>query len=421
MIPAPRATPPRWPRARRARAAGPRLGLLLALAAGCSCRGERTPAGAAGEQRPEDPGALQALLARVQPRPPVALSDAQASRLVALSLRCVNPEYPNKPSDVQSGDQEVRPPRALHPAFYGCFDWHSAVHGHWAMARVLRRFPGIPAADALRKALDQHLAPGPLAGEVAYFTAPHHAIFERPYGWGWLLRLVQELHTFDDPDACRWREALRPLEELLVRQLRGYLQRLSVPVREGTHASTAFTLAHVLDYARAVGDDQLRGAAAQAARRFYLQDRGCPTDFEPSGEDFISPCLAEADLMRRVLPAAEFGPWLERFLPSPASGRLAPLLRPPEVRVRRDPRIGHLIGLSLQRAWSMRGVAGALPAGAPLGQLLLRLADLHRDHALGLMFDSGYGGEHWLASFAIYLLTDVGLAPAAGGIKESGP
>jgi hypothetical protein len=332
-----------------------------------------------------------------------------AERLVELSLVCVDKEYPNKPSDVQSSDKSVVPPRTLHPSFFGCFDWHSSVHGHWTMVRILKTFPKIKAATRIRKALDRHLNPKELAGELRYFQGKHHKLFERPYGWGWFLRLAAELATFEDPDAKRWAQATAPLERLLVERTRDYLKRLSVPVRAGTHHSTAFALAHIHDYARIKGERALTKAINVAARRFYLADVGCPTDYEPSGEDFISPCLAEADLMRRVLAPAAFRAWLGKFLPGFASPRFKPMLKPPAVLDIKDAKIGHLIGLMFHRAWAMKGVARALGKQDARAAVLFKLAALHRREGLKLMFASGYGGTHWLASFAVFLLTDAGL------------
>ena len=328
-----------------------------------------------------------------------------APKLVELSLHCVEREYPNKPSDVQVSDESVKPPRKLHPAFYGCFDWHSAVHGHWTMVRLLKRRPSMAAAARIRKALDRRLTPQNLAGELTYFKEKHHRLFERPYGWGWLLRLQAELLTFDDSDARRWSTNLAPLARLLAGRTVDYLERLSVPVRAGTHASTAFALAHIYDYARVAGDRRLGQAVEAAARRFYMADTGCPVDYEPSGEDFVSPCLAEADVMRRVLTPARFRVWFSRFMPPMGSRRFAVLLRPPEVRDKEDPRIGHLIGLSLQRAWTMEGVASALTASDPRRKILRVGAAVHQEDALAKIFHSGYGGAHWLASFAVFLLT----------------
>jgi hypothetical protein len=347
---------------------------------------------------------MKELLTSIPEHPTRSLDEKLAAKLVQLSLHCVDREYPNKPSNVLAGDDEVVPPRKLHPAFFGCFDWHSAVHGHWTMVRVLKRFPGITSAGAIRGKLNLHLSPEAIRGEVVYFEAKHHRLFERPYGWGWLLRLVAELRTWVDPDATRWSAALAPLEQLLVGRTIDYLERLSTPVRAGTHHSTAFALAHIYDFAEVSDNAELRKAIARAGRRFYLADRDCPVAYEPSGEDFISPCLAEADLMRRILPARELRSWLDRFLHDLASIRSKPLLHPPEVRDRKDPKIGHLIGLSMQRAWAMKGLADALPEDDPRAAVLRRSAALHQHHALRLMFDSGYGGAHWLASFAVFML-----------------
>ena len=339
---------------------------------------------------------------------PLTLSPEQASALVRLSLECVDKEYPNKLAVVLSGEKDVRPPRALFPAFFGCFDWHSSVHGHWAMARMLSTHPDLPEAPRLRQALAAHLTAERMAGEVATFK--EQPLLERPYGWAWLLRLAAELRGLAGVEEARnWAAALRPLEQLLVTRTRDYLKRLSVPVRAGTHHSTAFALGHVLDYARVAGDQALSRDVEAAARRFYLKDRACPVAYEPSGEDFISPCLAEADLMRRVLEPAELREWLDGFLPPLDSENARPLLTPPRVLDARDPKIGHLIGLDFHRAWCMRGLAATLGPGDARSARLEAAAREHAEHGLRLMKESGYGGAHWLASFAIYLLTEVGI------------
>jgi hypothetical protein len=339
---------------------------------------------------------------------PVELDQVRASQFAALSLGCVDRPYPNKPGHTLDSDTQVRPHRELTPAFFGCFDWHSAVHGHWALVRLLRRFPALPEAARIRAALLTHLTPENLARELAFFKEERSKLFERPYGWGWLLRLAAELESWDDPDARRMAAALAPLAAQLSSFSRAYLERLSVPVREGTHQNTAFALVHLLDYARVAKDQALAATVERRARDFYGNDRDCPTAYEPSGEDFLSPCLTEADLMRRVLPAPEFVAWLGRFLPPLDSARFAPLREPVEVRDLTDPRIGHLIGLALQRAWCFEGIARALPAADPRRPELERLAAQHRERGLREMQESGYGGEHWLSSFAIYGLTEGG-------------
>ena len=339
---------------------------------------------------------------------PASLDASRAASLAALSLGCVEREYPNKPAVVLEGDSDVRPPRQLSPAFFGCFDWHSSVHGHWALVRLLRVAPTLPQAGAVRAVLSRHLTPQRIAGELATFSAARNKTLERPYGWAWLLRLGAELHGWNDADARRWAAALSPLARHVARGFGEYLPRLGAPVRDGTHANTAFALAHALDYARAVADRELEQLVVTRARALYGGDTDCPTHFEPSGEDFISPCLAEADLMRRVLDGRAFVAWLDRFLPPTSSPRFRPVACPPEVRDLKDPRIGHLIGLGLHRAWCFAGIAAALPASDGRVSIFRRLAAAHRRSALQQIAGSGYGGAHWLASFAVYVLSGVG-------------
>jgi hypothetical protein len=344
------------------------------------------------------------------PATPPSLSPARVSELVGLSLACVEKEFPNKPSHIYCDAAEVLRPSVATPVFFGCFDWHSAVHGHWTMVRVLKFFPGLPEEPEIRAILARRLQPELVGREALFFAEERSATFERPYGLAWLLRLSAELRTFEDEQAQEWARALRPLEEMTVRRIEEYLPRLSVPVRSGTHSSTAFAMAHALDYARAVGDKSFEALLVERARAFFLADRDCPTAYEPSGEDFVSPCLAEADVMRRVLAPEEFRTWLDGFLPPIDSARFAPLRTPTEVLDREDPRIGHLIGLSFQRAWSFRGIAAALPESDPKRARLLQMAADHESDALAQMFDSGYGGAHWLASFAIFALTGAGIS-----------
>ena len=374
----------------------PLILLLCGLVAGCP-------------ERSHTPERHQTMTPKATPATiPPKLTPALASSLVRRSLKCVGKEYPNKLAVVLSGEEVVRSPRSLFPAFYGCFDWHSAVHGHWAMARILTSFADLPEAPRLRKTLGEHLTEQRLQAEVRTFK--EQRLLERPYGWAWLLRLAAELRAMPrEEGAASWARALRPLESLLARRTQDYLKRLSLPVRAGTHNSTAFALVHVLDYARVAGDAALARDVEAAARRFYLEDSACPVAYEPSGEDFVSPCLAEADLMRRVLSPAELRPWLDRFLPGLKGGTGGALFSPPRVLDPEDPKIGHLIGLDFHRAWCMRGLASALGPDDPRSAPLEASAGEHATQGLKLMNDSGYGGAHWLASFAIYLLTDVGL------------
>lgn len=389
-------------------------GACILVLIGCSWSDSKNPPPQTNVATPTAaPTPIAELLKSLPDSEDTALDAKRARDFLALSLHCAEREYPNKTGDVLADDASVRPPRELHPAFFGCYDWHSAVHGHWAMVRILSLFPDIAQAKDIRRVLDSHLEPKAMAGELAYFEGKHHKTFERPYGWGWYFRLCEALYQGrDDSDFRRWQAATEPLAKLLRTRLSEYLTRLTVPIRVGTHANTAYALVHILDYARTVGDTDLSREIATSARRFYSADRDCPTGYEPSGEDFISPCLVEADLMRRVLPAAEFQAWLSTFLPAPGSPEFAPMLGPTEVRDRKDPRIGHLIGLAFQRAASYDGISSALPASDERRALFTRLAVNHRRAGIDQMFDSGYGGAHWLASFAIYTLTKVSLPGA---------
>jgi len=333
-------------------------------------------------------------------------SAEEVGRFAALALGCVDRPYPYKPAHVLRGAGDLLLPSQLHPVFYGCFDWHSAVHGHWMLLRILKRWPRHPLAGRIRATLARRLTPEALRAEAAYFAHPRRGSFERPYGWAWALRLVAELHGWDDPQASAWREAIRPLEAEIVRGYLSYLPKLSWPIRAGTHPNTAFALALGLDYARAVGHAELSELIIRRSRAYYADDAACPVAFEPSGEDFFSPCLLEADLMRRVLPAAEFAPWLQRFWPGLAVGELGPLGRPATVSDPSDPKIVHLDGLNLVRAWTLYGVASALPPGDPRRARLLQAADAHSAAGLGRISSGHYEGEHWLASFGVYLLTE---------------
>jgi hypothetical protein len=297
-------------------------------------------------------------------------------------------------------------PRELHPAFFGCLDWHSSVHGHWTLARVLRLFPALPSAPTMRAALDGSLTRDHIAGELAYFQAPGRGSFERPYGWGWLLALAGELRRGRDPCARRWSRAIGPLENLMAESFCRYLPRLPYPVRTGVHSNTAFALSLALDYARAAAHRRLEAAIVSRSRDFYGADAGAPAAWEPGGEDFLSPSLTEADLMSRVLPGAEYRRWLARFLPGMVGGEPCALMRPPRVFDRRDPKQVHLDGLCLSRAWALRRIASI----TPLNERVRAAAELHARAGLSRVSSGNYAGEHWLASFAVYLLTD-GAAP----------
>jgi len=333
-----------------------------------------------------------------------ALDQATASSLARLALGCLRQEYPNKLDHVMSDAGEVQAPRRLHPAFYGCFDWHSAVHGHWLLVTLLQRFPDLESAAEIRRALDENLSEANLAAEAAYLRQSDSKSFERTYGWAWLLKLAEALHGWDDPDGRRWSAHLQPLAEAFAGRYLDFLPRQTYPIRTGVHPNTAFGLAFALDWARAVGQAPLERLILERARSYYLLDRECPSGWEPGGEDFFSPCLMEADLMRRVLPAPEFTPWLKAFLPGLGRDKGESRFVPAVVADRTDPKIVHLDGLNLSRAWCLYGIAAALPRGSAQRQDLVRLGDTHAQAALAHVASGNYEGEHWLASFALLAL-----------------
>jgi Protein of unknown function (DUF2891) len=334
-----------------------------------------------------------------------ALTADRASAFARLALKGMNKEYPNKPEHVMAGPADVKGPRALHPAFFGCYDWHSSVHGHWMLVRLLRLFPDLPEASEIRAVLREHLTPENIRIETDYFARRESKPFERPYGWAWLLKLTEELHGWDDPDGKVWAKNIQPLAGLLATRYVEFFPKQTYPIRTGVHPNTAFGLAFAHDYARKAGDTRLRRLVEEQARRYYGADMDVPASWEPGGADFFSPSLVEADLMRRVLGAAEFQSWFTKFLPGAARGEPKALFKPATVTDRTDPQLVHLDGLNLSRAWCMRGVAAALPAADPARAELARSAALHARSALEHVASGDYAGEHWLASFAVYLLS----------------
>jgi hypothetical protein len=329
----------------------------------------------------------------------------QASAFARLALKGIQKEYPYKTGIVLNGEGDVKGPRGLHPAFYGCFDWHSSVHGHWMLVRLLRQFPDLPEKERIRAVLAEHLTEKNLRAEADHFTRPNNQSFERPYGWSWLLKLAEELHGWDDPDGRQWSRNLRPLTDTIVARYLAYFPKQTYPIRSGVHSSTAFGLTFALDYARAVDHRPLRELLEERSRTYFARDAAIPAAWEPDGADFFSPSLMEADLMRRVLPPAEFQVWFRRFLPDLARGEPRTLLEPAQVTDRSDPQIVHLDGLHLSRAWCMRSIAAALPADDPARKVLAASAARHAEAGLRHVASGDYAGEHWLASFAVYMLS----------------
>ena len=327
-----------------------------------------------------------------------------ASTFAAIALANVAREYPNKPDHVLASAADVRTPRELHPAFYGSYDWHSCVHMHWLLARLWRRCPQLAERDAIAATFDAHLTLETIAAECAYLVRPDARSFERTYGWAWLLKLATELNEAVDPHAKRWSRALAPLAAAFVDRYRNYLPKANYPIRYGVHANSAFGVAFALDYARSIANRGLEALCVATARDWFANDVGAPAAWEPSGADFLSPVLMEANLMRRVFDADAFAVWLARFLPGISRGEPQTLFMPPVVSDRLDAQIVHLDGLSLTRAWCFRGIADALPLGdARIGRLS-RAADAHLAAGLAGMADADYLGSHWLASFAALAL-----------------
>ena len=325
------------------------------------------------------------------------LTSRQASTFASLALAGVTREFPHKPDHVLNSAADARTPKELHPAFYGCYDWHSSVHSHWMLVRLLRSFPTLPEAAAMRAHLSSHLSAANLKEELSYVQEPGRASFERPYGWAWFFKLAEELHA--DDGTRDWYGAVAPLAECFAERLIDWLPRQRHPIRTGVHSCTAFALAFGLDYARAVGNVGLEKAIIRAAMRFFGEDRGAPDAWEPSGNDFFSPLLMEADLMRRVLDVPAFGNWLAALLPAlERSGLLIPVL----VTDRGDAQGVHLDGLNLSRAWCLKGIAATLPAHkAPLQPAV----DAHLKAGLAHVKSGDFLGEHWLGTFAVYALT----------------
>jgi hypothetical protein len=337
-----------------------------------------------------------------------SMDTATVERFAALALECVHQEYPNKIAHVLQSDEDVAPPRELTPAFYGCFDWHSSVHGHWLLTRLSKLYPDTDFTAAAKAGLGRSLSKEKLAGDAAYLAGEGRASYERPYGLAWLLCLAEELHTWDDESAQRWSKNLEPLEDEAANRLRVWLPKLYYPIRTGEHSQTAFAFGLVLDWAEAVEDEEMVTLIKGKALQFHLEDLDCPLEYEPSGQDFLSPCIAEADLMRRILPPRQFGSWLDGFLPEIPTDGGAGWLPVGVVTDRADGKLAHLDGLNLSRAWMLEGILAGLPGDDPRRAVLQAAADTHREVGLAAVTGEHYEGGHWLASFATYLVTGKG-------------
>lgn len=365
------------------------VSVLLLLFSSCNTNKESSPAA-------ETP-AGEALA--LPPAEPIELSLEQANTLAALPLACVQQEYPNKLGQTLGSAADLGEPAALHPAFFGCFDWHSAVHGHWSIVMLLKEFPDLEQAEPLRELLKSHLSPENMAAEVAYFQGEHEKGYERTYGWAWLLKLAEELHTWNDPLARELEANLQPLSTLISEKYIDYLPKLQYPVRVGTHTNTAFGLAFAWDYARALADQPLQEAIRERALAFYQNDAGCPLGWEPSGADFLSPCMEEVNLMRRILEKDAFLAWMDSFIPELHTPGFS--WDPARVGDRSDGQLVHLDGLNFSRAWVFYGLAKQYPD--QFGHLL-PLAHTHMAYSFPNLLGDNYEGGHWLGTFALYAL-----------------
>ena len=334
----------------------------------------------------------------------IELTETGAYKLSLLPLKCLQQEFPNKTSHLsKSAEDHKLLPSEMHPAFYGCFDWHSSVHGHWMLIKLLKQFPDLKNAEQIRASISKNINIENIRKEVEYFYEPLNATWERTYGWAWILKLDEELQDWQDPDGQKWLTALRPLTQKVVDIWTGYLQKQTYPNRTGIHGNTAFGLGFALDYAKKTQNKNFEQRLILHSLKLFRDDKNAPASWEPDGVDFFSPSLMEADLMQRVLKPAEYNSWFNAFLPAASIKHLSIL---PEVSDRTDYQIIHLDGLCYSRAWTMMSISKNLPANAQSKPLLKRAAINHLATAIKHMSDGNYGGEHWLASFAVYAMTN---------------
>jgi hypothetical protein len=331
-----------------------------------------------------------------------SLTPALASKFAQLALSHITREYPNVLYHVLNGPEDVRSPRELHPIFFGSMDWHSSVHGYWLLATILRLYPENPESTAIRELFDAQLTPAKVRAELEYLDAPLRTIFERPYGWAWLLMLSAELSRHATDDGRRWSKTLAPLSDAFVTRFTAFLPKATYPIRVGTHYNSAFALTLALEYAEVAADDAFRHLLVNKALAWYGNDRNCQA-WEPGGDDFLSSALMEAECMRRARAMNQFEAWMDAFLPGIANREPATLFEPAMVSDRSDGKIAHLDGLNLSRAWCWRSLATAWPDEDPRHAIALDAANVHL--AASMPHVAGdYMGEHWLATFALLAL-----------------
>lgn len=327
-----------------------------------------------------------------------------ANTLAELPLKCLLKEYPNKTGHTSASDSDhIITPQKLHPTFYGCFDWHSSVHGHWMLIKLLKLFPNMEKASHIRSVLNTTITAKNITDEINYFNDSNAKSWERTYGWAWLLKLQEELITWDDVDGQKWNNTIQPLTDTIIQLWKTYLPKQTYPSRSGTHGNTAFGLNFALDYARTAKDKAFEKALIKSAKSLFAKDKNIPATWEPNGADFFSPALQEADLMRKVLPKSEFIKWFNTFLTKEGLQRVMEI---PTVSDRSDYQIVHLDGLCFTRSWCMRSIAKQLPLTDIRRKQLLQSSVKLLNTSLPQVTSGNYGGEHWLASFAVFAITN---------------
>lgn len=326
-----------------------------------------------------------------------------------LALQCIHQEYPNIIKHTMSSDADAKTPKALYPAFYGCLDWHSSVHGHWLLVRMLNTGGDNIATDSIIASLHKSFSQQNIEGEIATIQRPNNKAFERPYGLAWFLQLTAELRQSPLPEATTWLSRLKPLENIIVERIESWLPKLAYPIRTGEHSQTAFAFGLMLDWSRIAKSESFEALLTSRIKDYYESDTRCPISYEPSGQDFLSPCLAQADLMRRVMSKEEYGEWLTDFFPTLTSTSNN-WLQPAAVTDKSDGKLAHLDGLNISRAWMIEGIINALDANDPRVGALQNVMQAHRNAGLNAVLeDMHYMGSHWLGSFASYLETSRGI------------
>ena len=382
--------------------------VILALLASCSIRSDEEKE---GDQR----GTYERKNTAPDPADNSQTERKPEHAFVRIALDCVSKQYPNKISHVLNSAEDVQEPAKLTPVFYGCYDWHSSVHGHWLLTRLWGQGLVTDMDSEISDVLNASFTDAKIKGEVLYFNGDDRASFERPYGWAWFLQLTSELREIAGgkgpkaEQAGQWLKTIKPLEDTIVKQLKEFVPKLAYPIRAGTHNQTAFAFGLMLDWARTAGDTETESLIKNKVLDFHRSDKNCPIAYEPSGEDFLSPCLMEADLMRRVLEPEEYSKWLNEFLPAIPKDGSGDWLETVVVNDPTDGKLVHLDGLNISRAWALEGIASGLPAEDPRRPALLASALLHGKTGVKSVATPHYAGSHWLASFATYLQTKRGL------------